>query len=53
MHLRQRGHDFVLPNIKYEFNKHKLLPQLSSTQQVTTDTVVHSLFDYGLSGIQP
>jgi len=21
MHLRQRGHDFVLPNIRYEFNK--------------------------------
>ena len=21
MHLRQRGHDFVLPNIKYDFNK--------------------------------
>jgi len=21
MHLRQHGHDFILPNIKYEFNK--------------------------------
>ena len=21
MHLRQRGHDFLLPNIRYEFNK--------------------------------
>jgi len=24
MHLRQHGHDFVLPNIKYEFNKHHI-----------------------------
>ena len=21
MHLRKRGHDFILPNIKYDFNK--------------------------------
>ena len=21
MHLRQRGHDIVLPNVRYEFNK--------------------------------
>ena len=25
MHLSQRGHDFVLPNIKYEFNKHHFI----------------------------
>jgi len=25
MHLRQRGRDFVLPNIRYEFNKRHLL----------------------------
>ena len=29
MHLRQRGHDFVLPNIRYEFNKrHFIAPSL-------------------------
>jgi len=25
MHLRQRGYDFILPNIKYEFNKRYLI----------------------------
>jgi len=32
MHLRQRGHEFVLPNIRYEFNKRHF--------------IARSLFDY-------
>ena len=32
MHLRQLGHDFVLPNMKYEFNKRHF--------------IARSLFDY-------
>jgi len=28
MHLRQRGQDFVLPNIKYKFNKRHFIARL-------------------------